>query len=449
MKIKLSLLTLLLFSTLTSFSEAGELIVEQDRALPLVYISVVFKGGATQDPDGKNGLTDIMGKFMLRGTKLKTKNQIFLALDQLGASLGFETRAEFIALRGAVLSENLKPFLELLSEIITSPSFRSQELEKLKKEEISSLLDELGQDRDLIKLRFDQYYFKGHPFSKSNSGRIKDIQNLTVPDLTQHYAKLINDSQMILLASGDAHQDDFKNFMREIHEKRNNPAQLNLLSEFTHHPQKNKVVIFDKPERTQTQVLIAQKGISFNDPKLDALQLANYAFGGGSFNARLMMELRVKRGWTYGAGSGFKLGNQAHTWRMSFFPKNSDTPAAIKEALHLVKELKDKGLTQAEFDFAKQSLTNSAGFSFNTPSKRLENKLIEIIYHLPENYQRNFASRLQKLTLPNVNQALKDFLTPDQMLIGLVATSKTSKSDIAKTLGINEKEIDVQDYQKE
>ncbi len=439
--------SLLLLSSVTA--KAAELFFEQDRALPLVYITVAFRGGSAQDPDHKNGVTDIMGKLMLRGTKSKTKNQIDITLDQLGANLGVETHAEFVALRATVLSENLKPFLSLLSEIITSPSFRPQELEKLKKEHVSNLLDELGQDRDLIRLRFDQAYFKGHPFAKNNNGRVKDIQTLTVNDLSKQYSNLINDAQMLVLTAGDANESDFKSFMNDIAVKRADHFHIDSIPDFTNDPKKLRVVIFDKPERTQTQVMIAQRGVAFNDPRLDALQLANYAFGGGSFQSRLMIELRVKRGWTYGAGSGFKLGNQPHTWRISFFPKNGDTPAAIKEALRLVTEFRDRGLTQAEFDAAKTSLTNSAGFNYNTPSKRLENNLIEKIYHLPDGYHREFASRIQKLTLDQANQALKDFLTPERMMIGLVATSSISKAEIAKTLGMNEKDIEVQDYKSE
>jgi zinc protease len=428
---------------------ASDFTFEKDRSLPLVYLTVAFKGGATQDPDGKNGVTDLMGKLMLRGTKSKTKQQIDLALDQLGANLGVETHAEFITFRASVLSENLKPFLQLLAEIIDSPSFRSQELEKLKKEDISDLLDELNQDRSLVRLRFDQTFLKGHPYAKSNDGRIKDIQSLTAADIAQQYNKLVHDNQMLVMAAGDANDDSFHDFLSAIKTNRGDANHVASLPEFNSEPKKLRVVIFDKPDRTQTQVLIGQKGITYNNPNLDALQIANYAFGGGSFNSRLMIDLRVKRGWTYGAGSNFKLGSRAHTWKVSFFPKNADTPPAIQEALKLIRDLKDSGITKEEFDAAKQAMINSAGFAYNTPAKRLENKLTEKLFGLPDGYFKNFAKRIDSISLEQVNAALKNFLTPDHMMVGIVGTAAVSKADIAKTLGIPEKEIEVQDYQKE
>lgn len=434
---------------ITPLSHAAEFYFEKDSSLPLVYVTGAFRGGATQDPDTKSGVTDIMGKLMLRGTKNKSKQQIDLVLDQMGASLEFETRAEFISFRGVVLSESLTQFLGLLNEVLTAPSFRVTDLEKLKKEQMSGLLDELSQDRSLIRLRFDETFFKGHPYAKPTDGKIKDIQTLTVGDVQRQYQRLITQSQMVFLASGDAEKSAFLPFIKDVTAKQNQESHLNAIPDFTNIPKKLRVVIFDKPDRTQTQVMIGQKGVAITNPSNDALQLANHAFGGGSFQARLMTELRVKRGWTYGAGSAFRSGSKPHSWTMSFFPKNTDTPPAIKEALSMVADLKKAGITEKEFTNAQQSLVNSAGFTFNTPQKRLENKMIEILYGLPEGYFRDTAKRLSSLNLPQVNQAIESFITPDRMLVGIVGTASLSRDAIAKTLNIPVSEVEVQDYRNE
>ena len=422
---------------------------EKDPSLPMVYVTVAFKGGASQDPDGKSGVTDLMGDLMLRGTKTKTKQQIDLTLDQMGATLQFETRSEYVAFRGAVLSRNLMQFLVLLDEILTQPSFREQELDKLKKEQISGLLDDLGQDQGLIRLRFDETFFKGHPYSKPNDGKIKDIQSITTADLQKQYQRLINANEMFVLGTGDATDQDFETFNSDIRAKRNVNVPAPVLPAFNNAPKKLKVVLFDKPDRTQTQVMIGQSGVSISDSHLDALELANYAFGGSSFQARLMVELRVKRGWTYGAGSAFKLGSKPHSWKVSFFPKNADTPPAIAEAMKMIREFQQKGITQAEFEAARQSLINSAAFTYNTPQKRLENKLIEEIFDLPKDYFKDAAKRLSSITLQEVNQAVASTVTPDHMMIGVLATASVSKDEIAKALGIPASEIEVINYQKE
>jgi len=446
----LALLTPLLIPLLIpGTSRAAEFFFEKDPSLPLVYVTAAFRGGATQDPDLKSGATDIMAKLMLRGTKSKSKQQIDLALDELGASIEVETRAEFISFRGMVLSENLGPYLSLLSEILTAPSFRAQELEKLKKEQVSQLLNELNQDRALVRVRFDETFFRGHPYSKPNNGKIRDIQNLTTADIQKQYLKLVNSSQMVLLAAGDAEKQSFAGFLKKVQKECNLPSTLAPVTEFKGEPSKLRVVIFDKPDRTQTQVLIGQKGVTFKSPELDALQIANHAFGGGGFQARLMIELRVKRGWTYGAGSSFRLGSTPHTWKTGFFPKNADTPPAIKEALGMITNLKEKGISEEEFEASRKSILNSAGFTYNTPAKRLENRLTEVIFGLPEGYFRDYADRIRKIPREEVNAALQKFIDPSHLMVGVVATAKVSKAGIAKALGIPEKDIEVQGYQKE
>ncbi|NDF14623.1 insulinase family protein [bacterium] len=231
-------------------AKAAEFFFEKDPSLPLVYVTAAFRGGSAHDPDSKNGATQMMGHLMLRGTKSKTKQQIDLALDQMGASIGFETRAEFCAFRGSVLSENLPAFLSLLQEILTSPSFRSQELEKLRAEQISMLLNELNQDRSLVRLRFDEVFFKGHPYAKPNSGKIRDIQTLTVGDLQRHYQNLVTSNNLILLAAGDSSESDYASFLRGMNEKSNAGSTLSPVPEFRNPPSGTRIVIFDKPDRS-------------------------------------------------------------------------------------------------------------------------------------------------------------------------------------------------------
>lgn len=447
------LLKTLLPSLILAFAfnaQALDFSFEQDSSLDLVHLQVAFRGGASQDPAGKNGLELLTTKLLTRGTKSKTKNQIDLLVDQLGSAIDVETRLEMTVIRASVLSKSLPDFLQLLSEIITQPSFPQEEIEKTKKEVTSNLLDQLSQDMALVSTRFEQYFFQGHPYSRSSQGRIGDLSKIKRDDLVKHHSELLSSDRILVLATGHATASQFQDFTQTLEKAaRGKLAHLKPIPAFHRPSSKTKVVIFDKPDRTQTQVVVGQLGVSIQDPKVDALNLGNYVFGGGGFQSRLMQELRVKRGWTYGAASRFKLASKPHIWRMSFFPKNADTPPAIKESLQLAQNLKNNGISEDEFNFSKNSLTNSAGFSYNTPRKRMENTLIEKIYSLPKGYFEAYAQRISKLTRSEVNDALKDFIQPKQMLIGLVATASISKPAIAKELNIPESEIEVIDYKKE
>lgn len=436
--------------SLETQTHAIELEFEPNSSLDLVQLQVAFRGGASSDPVGKNGLNYITGKLFTRGTKTKTKSQIDLAIDQLGSSIEIETRAEVTILRASVISKSLPSFLSLLLDIIVHPSFRPEEIEKLKKETVSQLLDQLGNDRALAATRFEQFFFKGHPYSMSNQGRIADIQALQRKDIIAQHSSMLNSGKILVFATGNTKRESLESFVAQLEKNCSQSTQtVASIPAFKNEPQKLKVVIFDKPERTQTQVVIGQLGLSISDPKVDALSVANYTFGGGGFQSRLMKELRVKRGWTYGAGSGLKLASQPHIWKAAFFPKNADTPAAIAQALQMIRELHEQGLSKEEFEFAKSSMINGAGFSFNTSQKRMENALVEKIYNLPKGHFQNLAERLQKLDLSDVNEAISASIKPNQLMIGVVATAKISRAEIAKALKISENDIEVVDYRKE
>src|SRR5688500_1513374 len=99
--------------------QAAEVSFEKDPKLPIVYLNAAFKAGAVTDPASQSGMTNFMGEMLIRGTKSRTKEQLDLALDQMGARLEVETRAEALIFRGAVLSSQLEPFLKLVTEVLT------------------------------------------------------------------------------------------------------------------------------------------------------------------------------------------------------------------------------------------------------------------------------------------------------------------------------------------
>jgi len=183
---------------------AVEIAFEQDSTVPLVYINVAVKAGSVTDPAGASGLTNFLGETMLRGTKSRTKEQLDLALDQMGATLEVETRAEALIFRGAVLAAQLEPFLSLVAEVITQPSFPETEIRKLKAELTSAILEELGHDSSLASRRFNQFLFQDHPYGKPVLGKTRDIQGLTVEKLQAHYDKLFQSNSLLVVGAGDA-----------------------------------------------------------------------------------------------------------------------------------------------------------------------------------------------------------------------------------------------------
>ena len=159
----------------TGLSSAAEVIVERDPRLPIAQVNVVIRTGSIADPAGATGLTNFLGEMLLRGTQRHTKEEIDLMLDQWGAQLGVETRTESTVVRGAVLSSKLPEFLALVREVLSQPSFPDEEIAKLKRETISELLAQQGNDHALAARKFNQFLFESHPYGRPADGVASEV----------------------------------------------------------------------------------------------------------------------------------------------------------------------------------------------------------------------------------------------------------------------------------
>ncbi len=163
----------------------------------------------------------------------------------------------------------------------------------------------------------------------------------------------------------------------------------------------------------------------------------------------MMVEIRVKRGWSYGANSYFKQGLQPRSWQFHLFPAAKDTPEALTFTLKMVEDLQKSGITREEFEFAQRSQVNSAGFMYDTPKKRAENKLLERTLDLPDGFMKSYGPELAKLTLEQVNSALSSYIKPERMTITVLGTAAELKDKIAKSTGFAADKIEVVPYTQE
>jgi zinc protease len=443
-----AILALVLLPLLQIPAQAIEVAFEQDANLPLVYINVAVKAGAVNDPPGQSGLTNFMGEMLLRGTKSRTKEQIDLELDQMGARLEVEVRAEALILRGAVISSQLDPFLNLLSEIVTQPKFPEREARKLRAQIHSGILEELGHDKTLASRRFNKYLFNGHPYGNPVLGTIKDIEKLSVPQMAAQYDKLFRDKRLLVVGTGDAAPERILAWAETLSRARPGGDEATPVSAPSE-VKGRRLRIIDKPGRTQTQIMGGQLGVLLTDKDFFPLYMANHVFGGGSFQARMMVEIRVKRGWAYGAYSSFRHGRQPRLWMFYTFPTNKDTPGALALTLQMSEEFKKNGITADEFQFAHDSLINGAGFMFNTPKKRVENKLLERTLGLPDGFMKSYGPEMAKLTRADLNTAVGRFLRPENFSILVLGTAKDLKAPLAQAAGVPLEAVEVVPYTQE
>jgi zinc protease len=204
-------------------------------------------------------------------------------------------------------------------------------------------------------------------------------------------------------------------------------------------PAGRRLFFVDKPDRTQMPTLIGTLGTHPKDPDHFALVLATAAFG-GTFTSRMMKEIRSKRGWSYGTSARLSIERRRHSFGMAAAPAANDCPPCIKLQIEMLEELVNDGITQRELGFIKNYLVRSHAFEIDTATKRLGQALEVELLDLPEDYHSKYVDHVKAVTLEGSNAALKERLTPKDLVVIVVGTAsetlekvKESIPDLAET----------------
>lgn len=384
-----------------------EFIFVEDKSGSLVYLDFALKAGAITDPQGKTGIASMTMSMLLRGTKRLKAKEFHEELDALGAEIHLGKHKESLRVYGVTLKENLANFMNLFSELLTEPRFDSEEFEKLKKQFKGALTDELSSDEDLADRRFQEHLLWGHPYGNIVSGSLEDIDNIKLEDLKNFYKEKFCAGAVIFSALGPINKMQLKsNFLKiakALPAKKFKPLKVKPVE----WKKGWTLLLLDKPGATQSQIIAGIEGISFSNKDYVSMQLGNHVFGGGSFSARLMKEIREKRGWSYGAYAWNRAGKEPICLSMQTIPSTKDTVAAVNLMMELLNDYAKKGITREEFDFAKKSLVNQAAFLQDTLRKKLDNKISEKLLGLKKGFYDSYQRKLSKTQFAAVQKAIK------------------------------------------
>lgn len=437
-----SIFFMILSLTMPRSASAIESYVETENSFPLAYVNVLIKAGSTHDPAGKLGLAQLVTDLMLRGSRSRSKTDIERDLDQIGARLDVEVRDEAILFRGVTLKEHFAEFLKILEDVLLRPTFPEEELRRLKTELSSEILAEQSNDRALARKRFDRLFFGTHPYGNPRKGLPTHIQSIARSDVARHYQSILREDSIVVVGGGDISESDLSSFVQKLGKERAGKAERPTIAPFKPRAEK-RFFLIDKPERTQTQLVIGVPGLAVSDPRLTSFSVAEHVFGGGSFSARLMTEIRAKRGLSYGAYAFLSPGKEPRYWAFQSFPSSKDAATTLGLSLQLLKDFYERGITNEEFEFARESLLNSEGFRYNTLQKRMENILVERSLDLPIGFIKSTKDRLKAVTRDSANRAVREVIKLESLTILLLGTAESLKKEVAQASGISVEKIKI------
>jgi zinc protease len=418
----------------TDLDGGGVLLVEESHALPLVSIVVSLRSGSAFDPIGKEGVARIVGRMLRRGCVGMKAHAIEDAIDRLGGEISIDLTTSSLSVQGQVIGRNLDPFIDLFARLLGTPEFPLDELERLKRETAAEILEARDNDRALAQKFFRQSVFAGHPYGRSSHGTLASVEAIGEADVRAFYAKHFTRANLVLGFAGDVTLDQARAVAARLVAKL--PAGAKVADPVPP-PAAIKgrhLVLVDKPDRTQTQILLGGMGTSPHDDDHVALSVANAIFG-GSFTSRLMKAVRSERGWSYGAYARMAIDRQRQAFSMWTFPQATDAAACIGLELELLETWVKDGVTPAELDFIKQYLIRSQAFEVDTAPKRLHQALDIEVIGLPKDYHSGYAAKVAEVTTESANAAVRERIFPADLVLVVVGTADQIRAPIETAVG--------------
>ena len=417
-------------------SNGLNVLVVQKPDLPLVTFGLLMKTGAYIDPVDKPGLSRTTALMLLEGTLTRSRQDITDEMEYFGSQLNVSTRRTHMIISAETLKSHWEKAFEIMSDVAMNPSFDSTELERIRKEIITDL-KQIPDSPSAISTRAtnslwfgpDSKY--GHPIN----GTVASIQNTNQDDLRKHFINHYNPQNATLIVVGDITPEDVTskiegNLAQWTSSK---IVQTTKRSDFdSNDSTPTTIFLADKPGSAQSIIRIGHLTISRNHTDFYAMNLLNYIFG-GQFSARLNMNLRQDKGYSYGYTSSIAWNDGPSAFVSGGAVQTEVTREAIIETLKEFFEIRDlKPITEEEFTAAMDGITKSLPSHFESQLQTLNQLTLLSIFNLPDNYFENFADNLRSVSIKDVQRVASDRLVNNHLKILVVGDRNSIEPELKK-----------------
>lgn len=394
---------------------------------------VTFRGslaaGDIFGSDVNSMLANLTGSMLDKGTTKNDKFTIAEKLEKIGAAINFSVNNYSLNFNGRCLKKDLSQVIEILAEELRSPLFSEEEFAKLKIQKKGSMKQALENTNVRSQEKMNEIIFpKNHPNNqKLTLAMIDDIDKVSLDDVKKFYQKYYGPKSMVFVLVGDIDRNEVNNSINKsfsgwkggVNYPEFDRAKLTT---------ENKIEIVRLEDKTSATLRFGQiTGLKRSDKDFIPFLIANEALGGGSFTARLMSIIRDEEGLTYGIYSGHSGDVFADgSWFVSgtFSPEllNQGYSSTLREIKRWVKD----GLTEDELKNTKSRLAGSYKVQLATTNGMASQILAVAERGLKMTYLDEFPELINKVTLTDVNNAIKKYINPDK-IVTVVAGTVTEK----------------------
>lgn len=394
----------------------------EDRSLPLVHFAFGLRYGAWADPEGQAGLTGLLFELMGRGTHKRDRLGFCEALERMGTTLTPMIGDEIALFRGTCLKRFLKPSLELVVEQLTEPSLDGGELSRLVEECQEELQNERDDDEALVGHFLRQALYGDHLLGRNPGGTLETLGAMSTDDLNRAFRGRFHASGQLWFFGGDFDRDVVLDVVDQVG-SRGGGERLELAVTPIARPALPRILLVDKPDRTQVQARVAAPVLEGGHPDTLLFWLGAVAFG-GTFTSPFTREVRDVRGWSYFASAGFQRRRRnTASLVLSTASAVEDAVDCLELQVSLLNEFARSGTSADEIERSKSYLLNRYPFTIATPGELLVPVFQNEVIGESERELFEFPEKLKELEPEQVCRSVSEHLKPDSYVAVLVGTA--------------------------
>lgn len=408
------------------------LVVAPVHKLPLVSVMVVVDAGAVTESAGREGVAYLTARGLLEGTAGMGGADLTERLELLGASLDADADWDATTLGMTVLASGLPAALALLGDIMLEPAFPEADLERLKAERLSDLLQLRAEPRGLADEMFGRFLYEpASRYASPDHGSAASVGALTRADVEAFYQARFRPGSVTLIMAGDISAAGAEVAAERVFGGwRGDPPPAVLIDD---QPARHTraVHLVDKPDAAQSELRIGHLGLPRRHPDFFPVTVMNAVLG-GLFSSRINLNLREVHAYTYGAHSGFDWRRGAGPFAVSTAVRSDVTDAATREVLSEIDRLRTVEIGEDELTLATSYLAGVFPIRYETTAAIARALAGMTIYGLPAEYFDSYRRNILSVTVAEVLRVAGRHLHPDQLQMVVVGDAAAVQEPLAQ-----------------
>nr|WP_246663597.1 pitrilysin family protein [Phyllobacterium endophyticum] len=387
----------------------------QDDFVPLISMRFTFKGGSSQDPDGKEGLANLMTGLFDEGAGDLTSDTFQQKLDDVGAEMGFNADDDNISGSIRMLADKRDEAVHLLALAVNAPRFDQAPIDRIRQQVIAGIKSSERDPNAIAGRKFAEALYGDHPYGRRSEGTEASLSSITHDDLKSFHKRNFGRDNLIVAVVGSISPEELAPLLDKVFGSLPEKAQLVPIAEAKLTFGQTTRVDYALP---QTSISMVYPGVRRQDPDFFPAYIMNHILGGGTFSSRIYNEVREKRGLAYSAGS-----NLVTRDHMAALMVNTATRAdRAGETLQILKtevaRMAKDGPTQEELIEAKKYLVGSYAVNNLDSSSAVASTLVGLQdQKLGRDYIDKRAELINAVTLDQIKAAAKKLLETEPAIL--------------------------------